>query len=59
MRIGYYLHKAVEELNLGLPRTNPDFKSRALNHFATLPLVNKQKFELSTLHKLYKSFTLS
>ena len=45
-----YLHNAVEELNSGLPRTNPDsgrvkdlnqgtpdFKSSALNHSATPP----------------------
>jgi len=45
-----YLHNAVEELNSGLPRTNPDssrvedlnqgppdFKASALNHSATLP----------------------
>ena len=45
-----YLHNAVEELNSGLPRTNPDssrvedlnqgppvFKSSALNHSTTLP----------------------
>ena len=45
-----YLHNAVEELNSGLPRTNPDssraedlnqgppdFKSSALNHSAMLP----------------------
>ena len=45
-----YLHNVVEELNSGLPRTNPEsnsvedlnqgppnFKSSALNHTATLP----------------------
>ena len=49
------IHNAVEELNSGLPRTNPDsskvndlnqrppdFKSSALNHSGTLPpSVNK------------------
>ena len=46
-----YLHNAVEELNSGLPRTNPDssrvedlnqgppdFKSNALNHSVALPM---------------------
>ena len=51
MEVGY-LHNAEEELNSGLPRTDPDssrprvehlkqgpadFKSSALNHSVTLP----------------------
>ena len=48
-----YLHNAVEELNSGLPRTNPDssgvedlnqgppdIKSSALNHSTTLPPID-------------------
>ena len=59
-----YLHNAVEELNSGLPRTNPDsgrvedlnqgppdFKSSALNHSTTpqLPTYNLGQYKMEQL----------
>ena len=66
-----YLHNLVEELNSGLPRTNPDsgrledlnqgppdFKSSTLNHLATVPLFCEfilSKWSFRYLELMWKS----